>query len=150
MPSSASVSMSGEFERVGFRQKSLMHGVGPEPLVDQAWPHDFGLNAGLDLIVGEAPGGIFGQQQLSNVPPRIGERRRDRVPAIEDHGVIGRSLASAPGRPAAVTAWPKRFVGSFAGCLGTVEFRLSVAVAHGNLVSRVPAQRNLEGNLLKH
>jgi hypothetical protein len=44
-----------------------MHSVGPEPLVDQAWPHDFGLNAGLDLVVGEAPGGIFGQQQLANV-----------------------------------------------------------------------------------
>ena len=131
--------MPGEFEGIGFRQKSLMHGVGPEPLVDQARPNDLGFHASLDLVLGEAPGGVFGQEQLANAPPRIGKRRRDRVPAIEDHGIIGRPLASAPGAGAGVTARPGTFVGSFARPLGAVEFRLSVAVAHGNLVSRVPA-----------
>ena len=132
MPSSGKVSMSGEFEGIGFGEQALMHRVRPEPLVDQVGPYDLGCDAGVDFFVGEPPGGVFGEKQLADLPCGIGKRRGDGVPAIEDHGVVGRTLAAAPGCLAAtVPPWPRTLVGSLARPLGAVEFGLSVTIAHG-------------------
>jgi len=46
---------------IGFRQQALVHGIGPEPLIDQAGPHDFRGYAGIDVVVGKPPCGVFGE-----------------------------------------------------------------------------------------
>ena len=123
---------------IGLGQQALMHGVRTEPLVDQARPHDFRRHAGVDIVVGEPPGGIFGQPQLANLALRIGQRRRHRVPAIQDDRPVGAGVAVAPGRPAAGFA---ALVRAFAAA--ALKWRLSIAIAHGRLVSRVPDNGNL-------
>ena len=89
----------GQGIRLG--QQALMHGVRAEPLVDQARPDDFRSHAGVDMVVGEAPGGIFGEPQLANPALRIGQRRRHRVPAIQHDRPVGAGVAVAPRRRAA-------------------------------------------------
>ena len=101
MPSCGSVVDVGRGQGIGLRQQALMHGVRAEPLVDQVRPHDFRGHAGVDVVVGQPPRGVFGQQQLANLALRIGQRRRHRVPAIENDRPVGAALAVAPGRPAA-------------------------------------------------
>ena len=106
MPSCASVIDVGRGQGIGFRQQALMHGIRAEPLVDQARPHDFRRHAGVDILVGQPPRGVFGQQQFANLALRIGQRRRHRVPAIQDDRPVGAGVAVAPGRPAAGFAAP--------------------------------------------
>ena len=79
-----------------------MHGVGPEPLIDQIGPDDFRRHAGVDVFIGKTPRGVFGQQQFPDVALRIAERRRHRVPAIENDRTVDRASRSrqAGRRPA--------------------------------------------------
>ena len=138
MPSCASVSISGEAQGIGFRQQALMHGVGTEALVDQSRPHDFRRHAGVDFVVRKTPRGIFREQQLSNMALRVGQRRRDRVPAIKNDRTVRARFAVAPGRSAAGFA---PLFGGFAAA--APEVLLSIAIAHGRLVSWVPNNGNL-------
>src|SRR5215204_1748962 len=115
-----------------------MHGVGPEPLVDQVRPDDFGGNAGVDIFVGKPAGGIFGQEQLSDSPFRVGQGRRNRVPAIENHRPVRARF------PVPVTGRTGEFPPFFEGfTAATAEWWFSVAIAHGELVSRGPEYGNL-------
>ena len=57
----------GRGQGIGLRQQPLMHGVGAEPLVDQVRPDDLRGHAGVDIFVREAAGGVFGQEQLSDL-----------------------------------------------------------------------------------
>ena len=41
----------GRLQRIGFREQALMHGVGPEALIDQIRPDDFRRHAGVDVFV---------------------------------------------------------------------------------------------------
>src|SRR5229473_4873829 len=115
-----------------------MHGIGPKALIDQAGPHDLRRHAGADVVIGKPPRGVFGEPQLSNAALRIGQRRCDRVPAIQNDRTVRARAAVAPGRPPAGFA-------PFVGCLAAAapEFWLSIAIAHGRLVSWVPNNGNL-------
>ena len=48
-----------------------------------------GASARLDALFGQPPGGVFGGQQLAQVPRRIAQRRGHRVPAIDDGRAVG-------------------------------------------------------------
>src|SRR5258708_29540995 len=115
-----------------------MHGVRTEALVDQRRPHDFRRHAGIDVVVGQTPSGVFGEQQLANLTLRIGQRRRYRVPAIQNDRSVRAGVAIAPDRPAAG-------LGPLVGCFAAAqpEMLVSIAIAHGMLVSRVPHYGNL-------
>jgi hypothetical protein len=111
---------------IGFRQQTLMHGVGTEALVDQGWPHDVRRHTGSDVLVREPPRGVFSEHQFADMALWIGQRRHHRVPAIEDRRAVRTGLAAAPGRPAA----------GFAASGGVFtaaapEFWLSIAIVHG-------------------
>ena len=94
--------------------------------VDRVRPDDFGGHAGVDIFVGEPPGGVLGQEQFSDLALRIGQRRRNRMPAIENHRPVRAAVAVAPGRPAG------RFSALFEGfAAAAAERRFSVAIAHG-------------------
>ena len=109
-----------------------MHGVGPKPLVDQIGPDDFRRDAGVDLFLCEPPRRVLGQEQFSDLPLRIGECRRNRVPAIENHRPVRACVALAPDRPAA------GFSPFFEGFTGSApELGFSIAIAHGRLLSWV-------------
>ena len=84
-------------QRIGLQIKALMHGVGRQPRRDRVGPHDLRRRRGRDLLVGEAAGGVFGGEELAHPPRRILQRRRDRMPAIEHGGVVGRLQALALG-----------------------------------------------------
>ena len=130
----------GRGQGIGLRQQPLVHGVGPEPLVDQIRADDFGGNAGVDIFVGKPAGGIFGQEQLSDSPFRVGQGRRNRVPAIENHRPVRARF------PVPVTGRTGEFPAFFEGfTAATAERWFSVAIAHGTLVSRVPDYGNLGG-----
>ena len=73
-----------------------MHGVRRQPRRDGVGPHDLRRRR-FDLLLGEAAGGIFGGEQLAHPPRRILQGCRDRMPAVEDSGVLGRPQAVAPG-----------------------------------------------------
>ena len=75
----------GRGQGLGLRQQPLVHGVGAEPLVDRVRADDFGGDAGVDILVRQALGGVFGQEQLSDLPFRVGQGGRNRVPAIKNH-----------------------------------------------------------------
>jgi len=123
---------------IGLGQQALMHGIRTEPLVDQARPHDFRGHAGVDMVVGEPPRGIFGEPQFTNPALRIGQRRCHRVPAIQHGRPVGGRIAVAPGRPAAgFTALVRAFAAA------ALKWRFSIAIAHHRLVSRVPDNGNL-------
>ena len=70
---------------------------------------------------------------------------RHRVPAVQDGRPVGAGIAVTPGRPAAGFA---ALVRAFAAA--ALKWRLSVAIAHDWLVSRVPDNGNfgLKGVLL--
>src|SRR3984957_19028056 len=70
---------------------------------------------------------------------RIVECRRHRMPAVQDHRSVGAGLAVAPGRPAAGFA-----ASSGALAAAAPKMRLSIAIAHGPLVSRAPEYGNLD------
>jgi len=70
---------------------------------------------------------------LRNLALRIGQRRRYRVPAIENDRSVGAGVAIAPARPAAGLG---PLVGPFAAA--APEMLFSITIAHGRLVSRVP------------
>ena len=103
-----------------------MHSIRTEPLVDQGRAHDLRRDAQGDVFVRQPSRGIFCQHQLVNVPPGVGERRRNGVPAVQDDRTIRAGLASAPGRPAAGLA-------VLSGRLAATapEVLLSLAIAHG-------------------
>src|SRR3954454_14892141 len=107
-----------------------MHGVGAEALVDDMGPDDFRGDAGVDVVLGETPRRVFGQPQFADPALRIGERRRHRMPAIEDRTV----------RPLAALA-PSRLAGGLAG-LGksgwgsAFETRLVFTLAHARIIYR--------------
>src|SRR3954468_12839387 len=111
-------------QRIRFRQQALMHGVGPEPLIDQTGPDDFRRDAGVDVFISKTPRGVFGEQQFSDFASWITERSSHRVPAIENGRTVRSRLAVAPGRPAPGVA-------PFAGC--ALKMRLLIAVAHAAL-----------------
>src|SRR5260370_42605968 len=115
-----------------------MYGIRTEALVDQTGPHDFRRHAGVDVVIGKAPRGVFGKPQLANVPLWIGERRRYRMPAIQNDRPVRFRVAVAPCRPAAGFAPP---VGCFAAA--APELRLSIAIAHGRVGSGVADYGNL-------
>ena len=73
-----------------------MHGIGAEPGVDRVRPDDFGGHAGIDIFLSEAPGGVLGQEQFSNLALRIGQRRCNRMPAIENYRPVGATVAVPP------------------------------------------------------
>src|SRR5437870_2727654 len=103
-----------------------MHGIGAEPGVDHIRPDDFGGHAGVDILVGQAAGGVFGQKQLADLALGIGQSRRYRMPAIENHRPIGAAVAVAPGRPGG------RFSPFFEGFTAAAAERwFSVSIAHG-------------------
>src|SRR5207253_1568109 len=115
-----------------------MHGVGAEPLVDRVRADDFRGNAGVDILVRQAPGGVFGQEQLSDLPFRVGQGRRNRVPAVKNHRPV---RAQVPVPSARRTGeFPPFFEGFTAAA---AERRFSVAIAHGELVSRGTEYGNL-------
>ena len=99
MPSCARVIDIGRGQGIGLRQKPLVHGVGAEPLVDQVRPDDFRGNAGVDILVRQALGGVFGQEQFSDLPVRVGQRGRNRVPAIENHRPVRARFPLPADRP---------------------------------------------------
>src|SRR6267142_1583521 len=115
-----------------------MHGVGPEPLVDRVRADDFGGNAGVDILVRQALCGVFGQEQLPDLPFRVGQGGRDRVPAIKNHRPV---RARIPVPAARRTGEFPPFFEGFAAA--AAERRFSVAIAHGELVSRGPEYGNL-------
>src|SRR4051812_38870073 len=103
-----------------------MHRVGTEPVVDRLRPDDFRGYAGVDVLVRQPADGIFGQIQLADLPRRIGQSRRNRMPAIENHRGVGAALAFSPGRPEG------RFSALFEGfTAATAERWFSVAIVHG-------------------
>ena len=60
----------------------------------------------LDAFLGQFAGGVFGDEKLADDARRIAQRRRHRVPAIHDDGLIGVVAAQglAPGALAALAA----------------------------------------------
>jgi hypothetical protein len=115
-----------------------VHGIWPEPLVDQVRPDDFRGHAGVDIFVRKAAGGVFGQEQFSDLALGVGQRRRNGVPAIENHRPVGARF------PVPSSRWPGEFPPFFEGfTAATAEWRFSVAIAHGELVSRDPEYGNL-------
>ena len=128
----------GRGQRIGLSQQPLVDGVRPEPLVDQVRADDFRRHPRVDIFVRQPPRGVFGDEELSDMAPGIGERGRNRVPAIENRRPVRACLAVAPGRPSG------RFTPFFEGfTAGTPERRFSVTIAHKRLVSRVPDSGNL-------
>ena len=120
-----------------------MHGVGAEALIDQTGADDFRRHAGVDVLVRKTTRGVLGEQQFSDFALRIGQRRRHRVPAIENCRAVGSRLAVAPGRPAAgVAARRPCFTGA------ALKTRFFIAVVHGALVSWVPDNGNLWPKIL--
>src|SRR6185312_4907749 len=98
-------------------------------------------HAGVDILVRQAPGGVFGQEQLSDLPFRVGKRRRNRVPAIENHRPVRARI------PPPVTGRTGEFPPFFEGfAAATAERRLGSAIAHGELVSRGGEYGNLGGS----
>ncbi len=69
---------------IGLHKQSLMHGVRPEAAIDVARIHQFRRNAGVDLLVREPPGHVFGDEQLADAALGIGQRHGDGVPAIKN------------------------------------------------------------------
>ena len=70
MPSCFSVVDVGRGQGIGFRQHALVHGIGPEPLVDQLRAHDLRRDTGVDVLVGQPARSVLGQQQLSDIARR--------------------------------------------------------------------------------
>ena len=101
-----------------------MHGIGPQALVDQIWPHDFRSHTGLDVFFRKAPGSVFRQQQLADAPLRIGQGRNHRVPAVQHDRIFG----SATVAPAPETALASVTEVLAAGAGGAW---FSVAISHG-------------------
>ena len=128
----------GRGQGLDLRQEPLMHGVGAEPLVDRVRADDFRGNAGVDILVGQPPGGVFGQEQLSDLPFRVGQGRRNRVPAVKNHRPV---RARVPVPAARRTGeFPPFFEGLTAAA---AERWFSVAIAHEELVSRGAEYGNL-------
>ena len=71
-------------EGIGFHQQALMHGIGPEPRVDRVRPHDLRRDRQREAFLGQAMRAVFGREDLADRAARIGERRHDGVPAVED------------------------------------------------------------------
>jgi len=69
------------------------------------------------------------------------------VPAIQNHLIVRARLAVAPARPAAEIAAFAGLIWVFAAA--APERRLSIAIIHGRLVSRVPDNGNF-GRLKRH
>ncbi len=72
MPSWDRLSRSGDSSGLDLGQEALMHGIGPQPAVDLVRTDQDRCHAGIDLLLGKTPGGVFGQNQLENFPLRIG------------------------------------------------------------------------------
>jgi hypothetical protein len=144
------------FQRLDLGQEALMHGIGPQTAVDLVRPHQNRRHAGVDFLLGEAPGGVFGQNQLEDFPLWIGQRHGDGMPSIEDgRAVAAAGFPAAPGRaPSVIPALIAGFIPGFIAALATLAVAslvraalkslFSVSLAHGWLVSRMPNNGNLE------
>ena len=116
-----------------------MHGVGAEQAVDLGGPDDLRRDAGGNVLLGQPPRRVLGQQQLADPPLRIGERERHGMPAIEDRRAVGAVSRSRKAGLVAAAAFLAE------GLAGTgAEWPLLVVVAHGRLVSRVPDSGNFD------
>ncbi len=108
MPEGVHILDVGRGQGIGLGEKPLMHGVRREPRGDRIRPHQFRRDGKRDAFLGETPQRVLGRQQPPDLARRIGERRRDRVPAIEDDvgrrvtlpltPHIGRTVTTAVGR----------------------------------------------------
>ena len=66
-----------------------MHGVRPQPGIDDVRPHQFWFYRENHAVIGEAAQRIFSRQQAADAPSGIFERRFDCMPAIEQHRTVG-------------------------------------------------------------
>jgi hypothetical protein len=78
-----------------------MHGIRPKALVDQVRPDDFRRNAGVDVILGKAPRGVFGCQKLADLPLRIGSAA---ATVCQPYRMTGPSVPAS--RPRQGGRWP--------------------------------------------
>src|SRR5213082_927028 len=103
-----------------------MHAFRTEALVVQGPLLDLWRDTGVDVFLRQPACRVFRQYQLVYAAPRVGERRRHRVPAVQDDGTVRVCLAPVPGRPAAGFASLFRRLATAAP-----EVLLSLAIAHG-------------------
>ena len=104
MPSGAHIFELDRGQGLGLEHDALMHGVGSEQPVELLRQRVLNLDAA-GLQRGFEPArGVFGGEQPSDGPARVGERRLDGMDAVEQDAVgIGRPPRIS--RPS--TAWPK-------------------------------------------
>jgi hypothetical protein len=115
----------GRGQGIGLGEQTLVHGVGCEPRRERIGPHQLRLNRQRYAVFGEAANGVFGREQLADAARRIGQRRRDRVPAIENGRTAGfpAHAFTVRGLPAMRTVLRARLA-------------LPFPLAHGRLLSR--------------
>ena len=80
-----------QFERgegIGLDQQPLMHRIGREPRRDRVRPHDLRRHRQGEAFFVEPVCAVLGCEDLPDLAARIGERGRDRVPAIEDRDAL--------------------------------------------------------------
>src|SRR5215475_10402840 len=66
-----------------------MHGIRPQPGIDDVRPHQFWFYRDSHAVIGEVAQRIFSRQQAADAPSGIFERRFHGMPAIEQHRTVG-------------------------------------------------------------
>ena len=74
----------GRGQGIGLRDQALMHGIRRQAGGQRVGPHQFGLKRQRDAVFGEAAQRIFCRQEAADAARRIGQRRGDAVPAVQD------------------------------------------------------------------
>ena len=97
MPVVGQILDAGRGQRIGLGEQALMHGVRRQPRRKRPRPHHVRRQRQRDILLGEAPQRVLGDVKLADMARRIGKRRRDRVPAVEDDGIAGSRRGHARG-----------------------------------------------------
>jgi hypothetical protein len=113
-----------------------MHRVGHQHPVDLVRADNLRRDRGRDILLRKPPRGVLREQELPEPALRILQCHAYGVPAVEDGWTV--MIAILPDRPAragaALVEWP---------AAAPLKSTLSITIAHGRLVSRVPDNGNL-------